>query len=75
MQDRSGYGNRIFQKAAEKAYRRQLQRITKAVAVAPLGGDPLAVLVVQMEVARQLLAGKRYWIAAIALAVASPRSL
>lgn len=29
---------------AEKAYRPQLQRVTEVAAVAPLGGDPIAVI-------------------------------
>jgi hypothetical protein len=34
-----------------------LQRIAQAVAVTPLGGDPLAVIVIKVEVARQFVGG------------------
>lgn len=66
MQYSAGRGNRVFPKGAKKAGRGQLQRIAQSVAVAPLGGDPLAVIVVEVEVARQCFAGKRIWIAAVA---------
>jgi len=66
MQHRAGYGGRVLQKGAEKAHCGQLQRIAQAGAVAPLSGDPNAVVIVQVEVARQLFAGKGIWIAVVA---------
>lgn len=44
----------------------QLQRVAEAAAVAPLGGNPFAVIVIQVEVARQLFAGKCLWTAVLA---------
>ena len=66
MQYRAGHGGWVFQEGAEKAHCRQLQRVAQAVAVAPLGGDPLTVIIVQVEVACQFVAGERVWIAAVA---------
>ncbi|CAE6876144.1 hypothetical protein R69746_08793 [Paraburkholderia aspalathi] len=66
LQNCVGYRRWVFQKRAEEAYRRQLQRIAQATAVAPLGSDPLAVIVIEVEVPRQFVGGKRLWIAAVA---------
>jgi hypothetical protein len=57
MPHRAGHGGRVFQEGAKETYRRQLQRIAQAVAVTPLGGDPLAVIVIKVEVARQFVGG------------------
>lgn len=61
-----GTAGRIILEGAEKARCRQLERVAQAGAVAMLGGDPLAVIVVQVEVARQFFVGKHLWIAAVA---------
>ena len=46
MQDRDGHGGRVFEKGSQEARRRELQRIPQAAAIAPLGGDPLSIVIV-----------------------------
>ena len=66
LQDRVRHGRRVFQEGAEKADRRQLQRITQAMTVTPLGRDPFAILVVQVEITRQLVRREGVRIATVA---------
>lgn len=60
------YRRRVFEKRTQETYCRQLQRITQATAVAPLGSDPLAVVVIEVEIPRQFIGGKRLRISAVA---------
>jgi hypothetical protein len=70
MQYRTGRGGWIFQEGAEKQAVVKCSALPSRCAIATLGGDPLAVIIVQVEVACQFFAGKGVyvWIAAVPVA-------
>ena len=55
LQDSGGHGHRVFEEGAQESHRRELQRKTQTAAVAPLAGDPFAIVIVEMEVACQVV--------------------
>lgn len=67
MQHRDRHGGRVFEEGTQKARRRELQRIAQAAAVAPLGGDPVSIVIVKMEVPSEFVGRQCLRVAAVAL--------
>ena len=55
VQDSGRYVYRVFEEGPQEPHRRQLQCKAQTAAVAPLSRDPFPIVIVKMEVARQLI--------------------
>ena len=55
VQDSGRYVDRVFEEGPQEPHRRELQCKAQTTAVAPLIGDPFPIVIVEMEVPRQLI--------------------